>query len=182
MGSPKVALPLPNGEIMGERLVRLLSLVCRDVVLVGEAPPLPGALASLPLIHDIRPDRGPLGGLEALLSSGMDTAYLALPCDLPLMLPSLLFRLAAVSEEGAAVCRVGGVERYEPFPLLLTADLLPQIERALDAGRHGVYTFLREIVPHVVELDRSREFCFRNVNRPADLNDAALAEHLLPIG
>jgi len=166
---------------MGERLVRILSLVCRNVVLVGEAPPLPGALASLPLIPDRRPDRGPLGGLEALLSSGRDTAYLALPCDLPLMLPSLLYRLATVSEGRAAVCRLGGAERYEPFPLLLTADLLPPVERVLDAGRYSVYAFLREIGPRVVELARSREICFRNVNRPADLEDAALKEHLFPV-
>jgi molybdopterin-guanine dinucleotide biosynthesis protein A len=169
MGSPKVAVRIPGGLTLGESAVRRLASVCARVVLAGESPGLPEALGRFPVVPDIRPGRGPLGGIEALLRSGLDEAYLVLPCDLPLVSESILLRLVERAAGGPAVCRVEGSGTFEPFPLVVPAMALSVLESMLGGGSLAVRRFVDGISPRFLDLPSEAGVCFRNVNEPGDL-------------
>lgn len=180
MGEPKVAVTLPNGEIMGERIATLLSTMCKTVVLLGSGEDLPPRLRALPLIPDRWRECGPLGGLEALLASGRDTEYLLLPCDLPLLSLSLLLSLVSPTDSAPALLRLPGKKRPEPFPLLIPASAHQKLVEELRAGRRSARAFLESLSPRIVEAPAGREMCFQSLNTPEQIQDPSLPERLIP--
>lgn len=64
-----------------ESVYQILSQLCSQVVLVGSFDLLPESLFHLKHISDNLMNKGPIGCLEALLSSGIDTEYMLTPCD-----------------------------------------------------------------------------------------------------
>ncbi|MGE0268206.1 MAG: molybdenum cofactor guanylyltransferase [Candidatus Omnitrophota bacterium] len=82
MGCHKAGLILSDGLTMVEHVYNALSKVCREIVFVGHCQGVPESLRHITQINDNLLDRGPLGGLEALLSSGLDSEYLISPCDI----------------------------------------------------------------------------------------------------
>ena len=76
---------LPNGISVIEYLYRTLACVCQNVVLVGNSENLPDSLSNVKQVPVYYSNVGPIGGLEALLSSGIDTEYLITPSDLGLV-------------------------------------------------------------------------------------------------
>ncbi|MFH1276876.1 MAG: molybdenum cofactor guanylyltransferase [Candidatus Eisenbacteria bacterium] len=181
MGTPKAGLVLPDGSRMGERMVRILSFVCREVVLVGSGENPPEPLAELPRIDDLRPGRGPLAGIEALLASGRDDAYLVVPCDQPLLLPSLLRALSAAAQGGAALFRLPGRAGPEPLPAAIPASALPFVTESLDAGRSALRDAVDGLRPRLLDVPPLMAICFRNLNEPADLEDAPFRDHFFPV-
>jgi len=181
MGRAKVALELPNGEIMGERVLALLSLVCRNLVLVGGSKDLPDSLRGVPLIPDNREGCGPVGGLEALLDSGIDTKYMIVPCDLPLLLPSLLLALVWPTDEAPAAYRLPAPHGLEPFPMLLSESEHTSCVRALESGRFTTRAFLEKLSPRLLDAPPHTHMCLRSLNHPDDLDDPAVLDHLFPV-
>ncbi|MGE0267293.1 MAG: molybdenum cofactor guanylyltransferase [Candidatus Omnitrophota bacterium] len=82
MGTHKAGLVLPGGLTMIEHIVETLSPFCREIVLVGHAKGVPDSLSHLKRIPDNYSHCGPMGGIEALLNSGLADEYLTAPCDL----------------------------------------------------------------------------------------------------
>ena len=64
-----------------ELTCRMLSEVCSRVVLVGNYDFLPESVSHLKHITTNFINIGPIGCLEALLSSGIDAEYILTPCD-----------------------------------------------------------------------------------------------------
>jgi len=67
MGRPKAGLEHPGGGTLIEHVVRTAGEVAERVVIVGRSFLLPSAVASLPVVDDVKPQSGPLAGLFALL-------------------------------------------------------------------------------------------------------------------
>ncbi|MCI0630301.1 MAG: molybdenum cofactor guanylyltransferase [Phycisphaerales bacterium] len=97
MGRPKQDIVLSDGQTMLGRVVGTLAGVCEHVVLVGvnaaESTNLAGLDRPVRSVGDLRPGLGPLGGIEALLASGLDAEYLVCPCDVPMINARLLLKL-----------------------------------------------------------------------------------------
>ncbi|MGE0268207.1 MAG: hypothetical protein AB7S78_07115 [Candidatus Omnitrophota bacterium] len=64
-----------------ELTCQMLSQVCSQVVLIGNYDFLPESLLHLKYVSTNLINKGPIGCLEALLSSGIDTEYILTPCD-----------------------------------------------------------------------------------------------------
>ncbi len=98
MGRDKAMLPFGD-ERMLQRVVRLLGEVVPTsaiVVVAAVDQALPELPADVTVVHDARPDRGPLEGLAAGLSrhaSGVDAAYVT-ACDVPLLKPRFVERIS----------------------------------------------------------------------------------------
>ena len=97
MGTSKAGIVLPSGLTMIEHVYQSLSTACRQVVVAGHADGIPASLQRLQRIEDRFKNKGPLGGLEALLSSGIDSEYLIAPCDLHRVVPQLFSLLTDVN-------------------------------------------------------------------------------------
>lgn len=164
MGRPKHALPLPDGRPMIEAVANVMAQVCQQVVVVGSTD----ALATLPHIDDLRFRHGPLGGIEALLASGLDTQYLVCPCDLPLVTSDLLKALTVPSSAAATVLRIDGRSGTEPLPARISTEVLPAVRALLDAGQRAVSHLMQSIEIEAIEAPQTWSRYLTNINTPQE--------------
>ena len=164
MGRSKDALPLADGRTMLETVAATLAEVCRLVVVVGDAD------TKLQQVADLRAGQGPLGGIEALLASGIDTDYLVCPCDVPLVTSSLLGRLTVRTRAAATV--FGVEQELRPLPARISADALDAVRTLLDNDQRAVAQLLRSVETETVAIAPADAALLANVNCPEDYEEA----------
>ena len=170
IGSPKHALSLPNGSTMIEAVATALGAVCEHLVILGAEDAMP----ALPHIADLRPSCGPLGGIEALLASNIDTQYLVCPCDLPFVTSELFNALLQPTQATATVLRLEGSQQLEPLPARISIEALDAAKRLLDEGRRAVYQLMEAIDVEEISAPKAWSRLLTNVNTPQEY--AALAQ------
>ncbi|MCA9395196.1 MAG: molybdenum cofactor guanylyltransferase [Candidatus Omnitrophica bacterium] len=168
MGSPKTAIRLVSGLTMIEHVYLALSQVCQRVVFVGHAQGIAPALLNRGLhITDEIPGIGPLGALDALLSSGIDREYLVTPCDLFRATPTL-YRLLTTEVEGSPVLlRRDG--RIEPLIGRYQADLLPMVRGQLARRELSVRRLVEFCKSGFIDVPDYLAETLGNANSPQDL-------------
>jgi molybdopterin-guanine dinucleotide biosynthesis protein A len=170
------ATVLLGGVPLARRVAAALSPVVSDCWLVTNHPRRHLALG-LPLVTDLRPAQGPLGGLEAALFYARSPWVLAAAVDNPFMAPALLAALAARAAGTrcpAVVCR--SPRGLEPFPGLYAVRLLPRLQEFLRRERRpqlflNVCPALVLGPEEVATLDPEGRSFF-NLNTPEDLQQA----------
>jgi molybdopterin-guanine dinucleotide biosynthesis protein A len=165
MGTDKATLCLPDGRAMIEVVADALGCVCSTLVVSGTA----SALERLEHIPDLRPGCGPLGGVEAVLASGRADRYLFCPCDMPRLRSDMLGPLAE-ADGRAVVLRFEQSEWFLPLPVVLSVDVLPTVQAALDDGLRAVHRVLTRLEPIVVEVPADWEAGLTSANTPEDLD------------
>ena len=180
MGRAKPVLPF-GGELMLQRIVRLVGEVVEPVVVVAaagqEVPPLPPAVS---VLRDRHPGRGPLEGLAVGLGELRDRAQAAFvtACDVPLLLPAYVRRLIELSAGyQIAVPHVAGFD--QPLSAVYRTSVLPHVETLLAEGRlRPAFLFdrvrtRRITAEELTDVDPDLQ-SLANVNTQADY-EAALA-------
>ncbi|MCH2160528.1 MAG: molybdenum cofactor guanylyltransferase [Phycisphaerales bacterium] len=174
MGVPKAGLLLPDGRSMIERARDTLEVFCRQVILVGDAYGIFGH----EVVKDAQTGIGPLGGIESLLASNLDTQYLVIPCDLPLAPPGFLGRLTREDNiDGMTVFQVEGEDRPRPLPCRIGGDCLDDVRELIADGEHSIASLIKRLGPDVeISPVASREKdLLMNVNTPEDFERACSA-------
>ena len=177
IGSPKHELVLPDGRTMFEHVSAALGRVCSSVVVVGGVDAA-GELRvwrefPIRMIADCRPHAGPLGAIEALLASGIDSQYLICPCDVPLVTKELLELLTNATDSLASVFQIEGRDEIEPLPAMIRAEVLPAVRRLLNAQQRSVWRLMKEVRPHIIAITKYQAGLLHNVNTPEDYEIAA---------
>lgn len=107
MGRDKAALPFGPDTLL-TRVVRVAQEVAADVVVVGD--PSQSMPAGVRVVGDPVPRVGPLAALATGLASVGAERALLLACDMPLLVPAVLRRLAELAGDAdACVPLVGGM-------------------------------------------------------------------------
>jgi molybdopterin-guanine dinucleotide biosynthesis protein A len=158
MGRPKHDLILPDGTTMLEAVAGALGAVCPRVVVAGDVE------TGFRRVADLRPDQGPLGGIEAILASGLDSQYLVCPCDMPLVTGPLLRRLTGASEASATVFRIEGEDSIRPLPARISSDLLETVRALLKEQQRAVRRFMSSIEAEEITLAPAEAAQLANVN------------------
>lgn len=149
MGAEKAHLSLPAGPTMLESAVSILKQVCaHSVVVGGEGQPGPA-------ISDRRAGHGPLGGIEALLSSGIDDEYLVVPTDMPYLNPGLLRTLLQPTDAVATLFAIEGDTRTQTLPLRISAEAIDLVSASLDSGRRELHLLLADLECTTVVLSQA---------------------------
>jgi molybdopterin-guanine dinucleotide biosynthesis protein A len=180
-GEPKALLELGGRRII-QRVLDAIAPVVDDVLVVTNTPALYAFLA-VPMVADVYPDHGSLGGIFSGLSAAPGDAAFTVACDMPFLHPEVA-RLV-VGRAGRAdvvIPRVG--EQLETLHALYAKACLPAIEARLRAGRLRIVGFFEDV--HVLEVTeaeiarhRAPDVVFMNVNTPDELARArALAPRL----
>ena len=179
-GRPKALIQL-GGRSIVERVVAALTPVVDDVLVVTNTPEL-YAFLGLPMVADVYPDHGSLGGIYSGLSAAGEIAF-TVACDMPFLHPEVVRLVVARAGEGDVVIpRVG--EQYETMHAAYGKACLPHIEERLRAGRLRIVGFfdrVRVVEIGEAEIARFRDpaVAFMNVNTPDELEHArALAAEL----
>ena len=152
MGQPKEHLVLPDGRLMAQAVGETLQAVCREVVIVGPPESPTWAAHTWRCVADRTPGLGPIGGIEALLASGLNSGYLLCPSDIPLLSAELLERLLDAGDGDAAVFHVAGQTRPSPLPLRISASCLGAVETLIEAGGRAVHELLDTLDVQCVEV------------------------------
>jgi molybdenum cofactor guanylyltransferase len=172
-GQPKALIQL-GGRSIVERVVAALTPVVDDLLVVTNAPEL-YAFLGLPMVADVYPDHGSLGGIYSGLRAAGEIAF-TVACDMPFLHPEIVRLVIARAGEGDVVIpRVG--EQLETMHAAYGKACLPPIEERLRAGRLkivGFFDSVRVVEIGEVEVARFRDpaVAFMNVNTPDELEHA----------
>lgn len=171
LGGGKPAAPLAGRPLIAWPLAALGAVLDEVAVVAKDDAELPELDAAVAIWREPAEPRHPLAGIVEALRRAGGRPVVVLACDLPLVTPGVVGRIATARAAGAAavVAEAGGrvqplCARYEPEALAALVDFDP----------HGrLVTQVLALAPARVEVEEGLLF---NVNDPEDL---AAAEALL---
>ena len=182
MGGQPKALVQVGGRSIIERVLGALAPAVDDVLVVTNTPELYQFL-KLPMVADVYPAHGPLGGIYSGLRAARGAAALAVACDMPFLHTDVIRLVVSRAGEGdIAIPRVGS--QFETLHALYDKACLPHIAERLTAGRLKIVDLFERVrVVEIAEADVARyrdpRVTFMNVNTPDELERArALAAEL----
>ena len=170
-GGPKALMTLGGRRII-ERVLAALAPAVDEVIVVTNTPEL-YAFLGLPMVADVLPDHGSLGGIYTGLRVATGEGAFTVACDMPFLVPEVVRLVVARAGDGDVVIpRVGA--QLETMHALYAKTCLPAMEECLRAGRLKIVGFFDRVrVVEVSEGDVARfgdpALIFMNVNTPADL-------------
>jgi molybdopterin-guanine dinucleotide biosynthesis protein A len=184
MGRPKELLPF-SGQPLLARIAATLQRCADPVVVVAREPgqELPPLDRGVLVVHDERPDEGPLAALVRGLRFvgdaqrfGADDAVFVTGCDLPFLSAAAVAWLSRQLGEAVLVMpRAGGL--LQPLAALYRPSVLAHAERLLQQGTRTPRSLAALPSARIVEEAELRAFdpelrFLRNVNTPEDYERA----------
>lgn len=188
-GRPKALLRLGGGTVL-DRVLAALSPLGLPVHLVLPHPDSGAAAGEngicldrcaqrlgLPVARDLRPDAGPLGGLEAALAATGARRLLLLACDLPFLTSPFLSWLLEQADAHPAVVPTDGDRLHPLCAVYAAACCRAQLEADLAAGRLRFQDFALRIRARQLPRQEWASFdpkgrLLANLNQPADYEAA----------
>lgn len=174
MGTPKQEILLPNGLSMIEQSIKLLSSICRQIVVVGKWDEQNKDILkkkNVQQILDHMPGLGPLCGIETLLKSSLDNEYLVIACDQPFLTEELLLKLTNKSSSHPKLFKFEGENETQPFPGYYPKSCLPIIESLTKNGKVAMYDFICNTQIEWINLPKNLSHLVRSINTPSDLQE-----------
>jgi molybdopterin-guanine dinucleotide biosynthesis protein A len=200
-GRDKAALRIGGTSILERQIAALHGLVGHIFIVAND--PDRFRAAGVPVVPDLSPGSGALGGVYTAVSAATGDRTLVVACDLPFLTRGLLARLIEVGR-AADIAVPHGASGLQPLCATYSRACLPELRRRVEAGQLRIADLIRhageagarmpaarsggssEIAAsdlHVVELRADElarlgdeEVMFFNVNTPADY---ARAEQLM---
>jgi molybdopterin-guanine dinucleotide biosynthesis protein A len=177
MGRDKALLPFRGGAL-AVSVAHSVKLAAESAVLVGDPARYEGL--GFPVISDLYPGEGPLGGILTALHHTSSEWNLVIACDMPEVSPEFLRQLLdAASNAGAdALIPTDPSGKPEPLCAVYHRRSLSAMEAAFARGIRKVTAALeglRTATLPVAEVSR-----FQNVNTPEDWAEYA-AKRPLPL-
>jgi molybdopterin-guanine dinucleotide biosynthesis protein A len=128
-----------------------------------------------PLIGDVMPPCGPMGGILSAFLATNAARILVTACDMPFIKYEVIKYIIENSGRQATVPLLDG--RPEPLLAVYRREALPVIEGLLRAGERSVTRMLRELDVRYIEEEMIREIdpegkSFVNVNTLEDFSQA----------
>jgi molybdopterin-guanine dinucleotide biosynthesis protein A len=170
MGSDKAFLEF-GGVTLLERALAGMAGACDQVMIVGD----PAKFASYgPVIADVFPGCGPLGGIHAALVHSAAELNLMVAVDMPFVSAELLAFLFAEAEKNDAIVAVPRVGKgLQPLCAVYRRDFAAVAEQALRAGKYKVDAVFAGVSTCVIEASELAaagfsERSFLNVNTPEE--------------
>ncbi len=167
-GQPKALLELGGRRII-DRVVEVVRAVADEMLLVTNTPELYASLR-LPMVADVFPDHGSLGGIYSGLRAASGDVAFTVACDMPFLSVEVARLVMGHAGEADVVAPlVGG--QWETLHACYGKACLGPIESRLQAGQLKITGFFDEVrvlaVPaEVVARLRDPEIAFMNVNTP----------------
>jgi len=170
-GDPKALMELGGRPIVA-RVLDVVRQVTERVLLVTNTPEL-YAFLGLPMVPDVFPEGGSLGGIYSGLRAAPGEAAFTVACDMPfLSAPVARLVLARAGEADVVAPRIG--EQWETLHACYGKACLGPMERRLREGQLRITGFFEDVrVLAITEAevaavgDPAR--VFMNVNTPDEL-------------
>lgn len=173
MGTTKALLEV-GGITLIERVARVLSKVCSEIIIAGGQPDELGHLG-YPMVPDLYSGCGPLSGIHAGLTAAGNRYSFISACDTP-FLNEKLIRLIASRADGydAVILKTG--QFFEPLCSLYSKGFIPAAETSIKNGVYKVTAALELVKWTAVTVDSTEVTDLRkslfNINTPRDYKEA----------
>ncbi|MBI4270180.1 MAG: molybdenum cofactor guanylyltransferase [Candidatus Rokubacteria bacterium] len=170
-GQPKALLDVGGRRII-ERVLDAVTPSVGEVLLVTNTPDL-YAFLGLPMIADVYPDHGSLGGIYSGLKAATGDAAFTVACDMPFLHPDVVrLVVSRAATADVVIPRVG--DQLETMHAVYAKSCLPHIEALLAARRLKIVGFFERVrVAEIAEAEVARHrdpaLVFMNVNTPEEL-------------
>jgi molybdenum cofactor guanylyltransferase len=177
-GEPKALIELGGRRIV-ERVLAAIAPVVDDVLIVTNTPER-YAFLGLPMVGDVFPDHGSLGGIYSGLKAAPGDVAFTVACDMPFLRADVARLVVAhAAEADVVIPRVGA--QLETMHAVYAKPCLGPIEECLRAGRFKIVGFfdrvrVREIPEPDVRALADPDVVFMNVNTPDELARAREVE------
>jgi molybdopterin-guanine dinucleotide biosynthesis protein A len=139
MGSDKAFVVL-DGRTLLARALELARSVTSEVRIVGDPAKFAKFAAGAPVVEDIFPNCGPLGGIHAALRSSSTELNLMLAVDVPFVSAALLQYLLERARNSASatvtVAHAGG--NWQPLCAVYRRNFADAAEQSLRAGHYKI--------------------------------------------
>jgi molybdopterin-guanine dinucleotide biosynthesis protein A len=174
MGRDKALIEV-NGRTLLARMLETVGAVTSSVQVVG-SPAKYGAFA--PVVPDIYPERGPLGGIHAALRASSHELNLVVGVDLVHVTADLVRYLVGLAQGSTAVVTVPRAAGYlQPLCAVYRRAFAALAGEALELGRNKVDALYDRCAVRVIEEAELRTAgfdpaVFTNVNTPENLEAA----------
>ena len=173
-GSPKALLPF-GGRPLIQHIAETLVSILPDCLVVTNSPEVYGFLG-LPMVGDVYPEGGSLGGIYSGLRAVSGDAAFCAACDMPFLSSGLIRYLAGRAGEADVVIPEAAGE-LQTLHAVYAGTCLGPMERRLSVGRLKITGFFDEVrvlrVPEeVVARFEDPALAFMNLNTPDDLERA----------
>jgi len=170
-GDPKALMELGGRPIVA-RVLDVVRQVTERVLLVTNTPDL-YAFLGLPMVPDVFPEGGSLGGIYSGLRAAPGEAVFTVACDMPfLSAPVARLVLARAGEADVVAPRIG--EQWETLHACYGKACLGPMERRLREGQLRITGFFEDV--HVLAITEAEVAAvgdparvFMNVNTPDEL-------------
>ncbi len=179
------ALKLFAGQPLIQRVIARLAPIA-DEVLVTTNQPADFAFLDLPLFPDLKPGRGPLGGLYTALVSARNPIVAVVACDMPFANAPLFEAAASILvQEEADVVIPKTPEGFEPLHAIYRRETcIPAIESAIALDQWRMISWFPQVKIRVLGLDEVDRYdpehiAFWNVNTPEEFIEAEQHARLL---
>jgi molybdopterin-guanine dinucleotide biosynthesis protein A len=174
LGVDKALLKL-DGELLLARILRTLAKLSDDLLVVADDR---AKLAHLeaPVVPDVLPGRGALGGIYSGLQSMRYPRGLLVACDMPMLNPELLrYMILLSSSFDVVIPRIG--DNVEPLHAVYSKACAGPIAEILQRGDARIVDFFPRVHVRYVEQGEIEAFdpqllSFFNINEPEDLEKA----------
>lgn len=172
MGQAKPFLMM-NGKRMIDVAAEKLKELFGEVVIVIDRKEEFAGLGCR-VVEDIVKGCGPLGGIyTGLREVSGDGAFFA-ACDMPFLHKGLISRLIKLTDFENYECVVprhsaATLKRIEPLHAIYSKQIIPAIEKSLNAGRLSLRELLADCRCKYADVGEDEVCSFTNVNTPEDL-------------
>lgn len=180
MGCDKAWVELDGRPLLEHAMEKVRRLGVEEVFISGR-PGMDDAGLKCPVLLDLKPGSGPLGGIERALHTSSSPWVLVLAVDLPHMTTMFLRKLVASCD------RLTGVvprlnDRLEPLAAIYPRSAHALAFDSLARSRHAVCDFaeacLREHAVGTLPVTPADAGCFANWNTPDDIGPAVTQAQL----
>jgi molybdopterin-guanine dinucleotide biosynthesis protein A len=177
MGQDKALLSFQGKALIQHVLDRVRPIA--DETLVTTNRPQAYSFLDVPLITDVVPGRGALGGLYTALFAASESLVAVIACDMPFVNPNLLAAerdLLIATQSDLVIPHLP--DGLEPFHAVYRRETcLPPLKAALDADKWRVDAWfsqvkLQRILPEQIQPYDPDMLSFWNVNTPEELERA----------
>ena len=175
MGADKAFVEF-HGKTLLARALALARAVTPEVLIVGERARF---AEFAPVVEDIYPGHGPLGGIHAALAATASEWNLVLAVDTPFLTARLLRYLAEQARASTALVAVPRVAGgFQPLCAVYRRQFRETAEAALLEKRNKIDPLFSAVPARVVEEEELARFeflpeMFDNLNTKEDLERAA---------
>lgn len=170
-----------RGQHLIERVLHRVADLADEILVTTNN--LPGyRFLSVPLVADLLPGQGALGGLYTALGSASYSLVGVVACDMPFVSSTMLSaQLDLLIDTAADLVIPRTPQGLEPFHAVYRrSTCLPAVKAALEAGKRRVDAWfpkvkLRYLTQAEIDLHDPKGWAFFNVNTLDDLRKAEMA-------